>query len=61
MMLTLECSTKDGTEIQLWPLSAQNGLVGVDMHDHSVYLTEEQTTTLIQYLEALIVGGSHAE
>lgn len=57
MKLTLECATRDGTEIQLWSQPMPDTLVGVEVHDHSVYLTEEQVMELIEYLETLIVGG----
>lgn len=56
MILTLECATGDGTELQLWSQSIPDTLVRVDVNDHSVHLTEEQVIELIGYLETLIVG-----
>lgn len=56
MILTLECATGDGTELQLWSQAIPDTLVRVDVNDNSLYLTEEQVIELIGYLEMLIVG-----
>ena len=63
MKLSLECTTGDNTELIAFTHPDEGKglvLIGVGVNGvctDSTYLSEEQVIELIEYLEAVIVGG----